>query len=132
MVKRCACGTEYSETEWASLPPPPGGSFQDFGDGTGAELRNCESCQSTLAVEVPRAELRVGVVMRECNGCYRQVRTTDSVCPFCKTDPGAPPEPDLSAREKTRRYHQRNPNHRRAQMGTFPGARQAPKSRGVK
>lgn len=48
--KRCTgCGVEHFIVLWSSLPFV---GFQDDGDGGRIELRNCDRCNTTLAIEV--------------------------------------------------------------------------------
>jgi hypothetical protein len=47
MKRRCSCCGLL--VEWERLPLL---GYQDMGDGSWAELRNC-TCRSTLAIEVP-------------------------------------------------------------------------------
>lgn len=48
---RCSCGESYGPRGWSLLPLV---GYQDDGAGGRLELRNCERCSSTMAVEVPR------------------------------------------------------------------------------
>ncbi len=47
--KTCACGAEYTRDEWSELRFV---GYLDDGDGR-LELRDCASCGSTIAVELP-------------------------------------------------------------------------------
>jgi hypothetical protein len=51
IVKRCACGQEYSAEEWRDLPLV---GTMDDGDGGLLELKNC-ACKSTMSQPVPKA-----------------------------------------------------------------------------
>jgi hypothetical protein len=51
IVKRCACGQEYSAEEWRDLPLV---GTMDDGEGGLLELKNC-ACKSTMSQPVPKA-----------------------------------------------------------------------------
>jgi hypothetical protein len=44
IYKSCGCGAEYTKTQWQELPVL---GYQDLGDGTEVDVRNC-LCHSTL------------------------------------------------------------------------------------
>jgi len=62
IVKRCACGLDYTAEEWSRLPLV--GYYDDDAldaehpQATTLELRNC-MCHSTLTVEKPRRKAYV-------------------------------------------------------------------------
>jgi len=49
--KKCGCGAVISEEQWENLRYV-GIQKSGYGDFPDAELRNCEKCGSTLAIEV--------------------------------------------------------------------------------
>ncbi len=53
--KPCACGASYDADAWRRLPLV---GTQDAGDDELLELRNCEACSSTLAIELPSRQDR--------------------------------------------------------------------------
>ena len=57
IVKRCGCGREYDRSWWDLLQLV--GYFGPVSpdDSHVVELRNCR-CESTLAIEIPRAEMK--------------------------------------------------------------------------
>lgn len=51
-LKRCSCGLGYTATAWGSLRLC---GYQETADEGGIfwlEMRHCESCRSTIAIEV--------------------------------------------------------------------------------
>lgn len=49
-VKLCGCGRTYDAPEWRALHLV---GYQEDGEGGELELRDCASCLSTIALEVP-------------------------------------------------------------------------------
>lgn len=50
-MKTCSCGRRYSRVEWEALQFV--GIHYDALDPERLDLRNCESCKSTTAIELP-------------------------------------------------------------------------------
>jgi len=50
-MKTCRCGQHYDAKSWRGLRLV---GVQEDGDGGNLELRNCASCGSTIAIELPR------------------------------------------------------------------------------
>lgn len=54
IVKRCGCGAAYTAPEWRALRLV---GNQQVNEDEFIELRNCASCDSTISIELPWAEL---------------------------------------------------------------------------
>ena len=58
LVKRCACGADYTSVSWNTLKLVsaqwPGAEWPS--DDPLLELRNCQQCGSTIAIEIKQGK----------------------------------------------------------------------------
>lgn len=56
-VKTCSCGREFDRSSW-DIAPLVGYVGASSGDESQVlELRNCKSCGSTMAMDIPKEEM---------------------------------------------------------------------------